>query len=83
MPDLRVRRGRGRPPHVAQEVATEFIPLGPLESPVRGSLVRMRLPRSALTVFGLPVNQNRMAERISADVLFGEDGVARAIRFVQ
>ncbi len=75
------RPARVRP----REVATEFLPLqygeilAPLES---GNLVRVRLPRSSLTSFGLPVAEERMAERISADVLLGEDGTARAIRFV-
>lgn len=71
---------------VEQEVMTSFIPVGvgaafgPGE---RGSLVRVRLPRSALATFGLPVNENRAADVVNADVLLGEDGLARAIRFVQ
>ena len=69
-----------------KEVATEFLPLTygdnliPLEG---GQVVRIRLPRSALTSFGLPVNEERAGEHIKADVLLGQDGVARAIRFVR
>jgi len=33
--------------------------------------------------FGLPVNQERAESRVKADVLIGEDGLARAIRFVR
>jgi hypothetical protein len=68
------------------EITTEFLPLvsgsnlAPLDG---GHLVRVELPRSALVSFGLPMNENRADERIKADVLFGNDGVARAVRFVQ
>lgn len=68
------------------EVATDFLPLpyGDTLNTLEGSdLVRIRLPHSALTNFGLPVNQDHRGEFIQADVLLGEDGLARAIRFVQ
>jgi hypothetical protein len=51
----------------------------PLEE---GLVVRVELPRSALVSFGLPMNMERADERIKADVLLGNDGLARAIRFV-
>jgi hypothetical protein len=68
-----------------EEIATDFIPLvhnqlAPAES---GRLVRVELPRSALARFGLPVNAERAGERVKADVLIGDDGIARAIRFVR
>jgi hypothetical protein len=68
------------------EIATGFYPLldaamlPPLEY---GTLVRVQLPRSALRVVGLPVNEDRLSESIAADVLLGQDGLARAVRFVQ
>jgi hypothetical protein len=69
----------------AQEVATPFFALPYGASPVveRGQLVRMRLPRSTLLPFGFPLDETRASESVNADVLFGEDGLARAIRFVQ
>ena len=71
----------------AQEVATEFIPLmqaGPYTQAEEGHLVRVELPRSALASFGLPVNAEAAASgRVKADVLLGQDGIARAIRFVR
>lgn len=70
----------------AQEVATEFIPLvqgAPYTQAEEGHLVRVDLPRSALASFGLPVNAESPGGRVKADVLMGEDGVARAIRFVR
>ena len=70
----------------ASEIATAFIPLAggrgfaPAESL---QLRRIELPRSALVSFGLPMNVERADQRIKADVLVGNDGVARAIRFVR
>jgi hypothetical protein len=80
------RRGSAAVSARPAEIATEFIPmfygqgLSPTES---ARLVRVRLPRSALASFGLPLAEDRRAGRIEADVILGEDGVARAIRFVR
>ena len=49
----------------------------------RGSVVRVRVPRSAMFRVGLPVNMNRMNDSIQADLVLSEDGIARAVRFVQ
>jgi hypothetical protein len=68
------------------EETTEFIPtiqgsnLAPLSS---GQVMRVMVPKSAMSYFGLPVNIEQANERVAADVLMGEDGVARAIRFVR
>jgi hypothetical protein len=67
-------------------VATEFIPLlqgGQFAPAEGGHLVRVEMPRSALASFGLPVNAEAAGGRVKADVLLGEDGIARAIRFVR
>ena len=69
-----------------KEVVTEFVSVGygsALDLQDGGQLVRVELPRSALARFGLPVNMNRVDEKVKADVLVGADGLARAIRFVQ
>ena len=72
--------------HVTSEIATDFMPLGDF-SPVSlqdgGQIVRVKLRRSALVRFGLPVNMDRYNENVKADVLVGVDGLAHAIRFVQ
>jgi hypothetical protein len=73
-------------PHQATEIATEFISLtgaGSLVEPDSGQIVRVELPRAALLSFGLPMNMERADERIKADVIVGNDGLARAIRFVR
>lgn len=68
------------------EVATKFyaLPDADVFAPVEdGMVVRVQLPRSAMRMIGLPVNEERAAERIRADVVLGQDGIARAVRFIQ
>jgi hypothetical protein len=86
------RRARPAVRHVPKaapeprELATEFLPLDdtgiltPMES---AQVLRVQVPRSTMMRFGLPVNQDRMMEPIHADVVFAQDGIARAIRFVK
>ena len=67
------------------EYATDFFPLAyddqnPME---KGELIRVRIPRYALIAFGLPVNIERADAPVEADLLVGEDGMARAMRFVR
>jgi hypothetical protein len=68
------------------EYTTDFFPLSyggdqqPMES---GEVIRVQIPRSALIAFGLPVNVERADVPVKADLLVGEDGLARAIRFVR
>ena len=75
---------------VATEVATAFFPLTYCSLPISNAqLVRVQVPRSALASFGLaPIDVPDSAPggtasaTVAADVLVGEDGVARAVRFV-
>ncbi|MBA3768126.1 MAG: hypothetical protein H0W99_14330, partial [Acidobacteria bacterium] len=70
----------------AGDIATDFIPLtyGASQGTMDGGhVVRVELPRTALAQFGLPVNAERSSEPVTADVLLGDDGLARAIRFVR
>jgi len=46
-------------------------------------VVRVQLPMSSLRLMGLLVSEESSAERIQADVLVGQDGLARGVRFVQ
>ena len=73
-------------PAADAEIATDFIPLMNRETLAEmdgGQVMRVELPRSALMSFGLPMDMERAAERIKADVVVGNDGLARAIRFVR
>jgi hypothetical protein len=72
--------------HATKEIATDFIPLSYMSAASLqegGQIIRVQLPRSALANFGLLVNMDRYNEKVKADVLYGVDGTARAIRFVQ
>ncbi|HEX5085427.1 MAG TPA: hypothetical protein VFY40_25600 [Blastocatellia bacterium] len=68
------------------EYATDFIPLnyGGVQKPMEsGEVVRLEMPRSALIAFGLPVNVEQADTPVKAELLLGEDGMARAIRFLR
>ncbi len=69
----------------AAESVTEFMPLVAGSAPpmTSGRLVRVEVSRSALASLGLPVDMTRAGETVKADVLLGEDGLARAIRLVR
>jgi hypothetical protein len=69
-----------RPP---REIVTEFYPL--MEDPMpfeNGELLRVSLPAAAMRSVGVPVSEDRLTEMVQADVLVGQEGLARAIRFV-
>ena len=67
-----------------REMVTDFMPVFYDPAPIEhGRLVRVRLPRVALVSFGLPMNEQLADESVKADVLVGEDGLARAVRFVK
>jgi hypothetical protein len=70
----------------AHELTTDFFPFSsgvdsaPLEE---ATLIRVRLPRAAMSSYGFIVPEERAAEWVNADVVLGEDGQPRAIRFVR
>ncbi len=73
----------------AVEVATAFFPLSYSGMPVSNpQIVRLEVPRAALASFGLtPIDvpdsgSVTASGTVQADVVVGEDGVARAVRFV-
>jgi len=77
-----VRRARRAVPPA--EVASDFFPLAPgmlADFEESASLVRVRLPRSAMRRFGFPLG-NDSPEYVQADIVLGHDGTARAVRFV-
>ena len=76
----------GTVPTMAREVTTGFFPLMYSRVPASSTqLVRMELPRTALASFGLASFDTAgvSSPTITADVLIGEDGLARAVRFVR
>ncbi len=89
------RTPRARPPSarvsdrhhaIEAEVATDFYAMPYVEPAFPGEtmrIVRTRVPRTSFAAFGFPVNGERMFDTVQADVLVGDDNVARAIRFVR
>lgn len=64
------------------EEATDFFPLMYSNVPIEnGHTVRVELPQAALTSFGLEADD--ASGTVLADVLVGQDGLARAVRFVR
>jgi hypothetical protein len=75
----------GKPALVPVEYVTEFYPMtggGELIPLDGGQIVRVQMPRANLIPLGIPVNQERAADTVKADVLVSHDGLARAIRLV-
>ena len=73
-------------PIAAREVVTDYMPVSfarALDPDEFAHVVRISLHRSELLQFGLPMAAVPEGTRVRADVVLGEDGIARAIRFVQ
>lgn len=65
------------------EIATEFFPLMDMPPPFeRGELLRVVVPAATMRTVGLPVMDNHLNDPVQADILVGQEGLARAIRFV-
>jgi hypothetical protein len=67
------------------EVATQFYPLVYGDVPVTGgNIIRLEVPRAAYASLGLEplAGGGSRPDLVLADVLVGEDGLARAVRFV-
>jgi len=69
------------------EVMTDFLPLPYSGVPTSTArLVRLEVPRRALESFGLGsagIVEGRSSDVVVADVLIGDDGLPRAVRFVR
>jgi hypothetical protein len=75
------------PPATTHEIVTDFFPLQYSNIPATdGHVVRLEIPRTALALFGLGDIQSvepTSSTTVLADVIVGEDGLARAVRFVR
>jgi len=69
------------------EVTTDFMPLVYSSVPSTNlQVVRLAVPRTALVSFGLTPPEpleRASSDTVLADVLVGDDGLARAVRFVR
>lgn len=70
-------------PRVKHEVVTDFFPLvfAPPDL-LHGLLLRVTVPASTMRLAGLPVLPEQANDPVQADLLIGDDGATRAIRFV-
>jgi hypothetical protein len=72
-----------RKPVPIREIATQFYPLLDVQPPFeRGELVRVVVPAGTMRTVGFPVSEDHVSDLVQADVLVGQEGLARAIRFV-
>jgi hypothetical protein len=82
----RITRSPARVEWITAEVATDFYSI-PYVEPFRPNdrvrVVRIEVPYSTLADFGLPVYSDQALRPVQADVMVGDDNVARAIRFVE
>ena len=79
-------RRRNKARTARAETVTEFFPLNEgddLESLEFTQIVRVELTPSALREVGLPITYASDRDAVKADLVLGQDGLARAIRFVR
>jgi hypothetical protein len=82
----RISRTPARVEWITAEVATDFytIPyVEPFMPNDRVRVVRIQTPYATLADFGLPVYSDQALRPVQADVMVGDDNVARAIRFIE
>ena len=70
----------------AEDTDADFYPLPEADGlpPIENAtVVRVQMPLASLQLMGVAVNEVGAAEPIEADILLGQDGLARAVRLVQ
>jgi len=77
---IRKPSSRRRPSSLEFYALPDADSLPPLET---ATVVRVQLPMSSLRLIGFPINEDRAGEAVQADVLLGQDGLARGVRLVQ
>ena len=71
-----------KPAAQKSEIATDFIALSYLPATESGQIVRVKVPRSMLVSLGVTTNVEKPSELVNAEVIVGDDGGTRAIRFL-
>jgi len=74
------------PTTLTDETAAGFYPLPDADAlpPVESAMVvRVQMPMASLELIGFPINQDRAADPVEAEVLLGQDGLARGVRLVE
>jgi hypothetical protein len=73
-------------PAMEEEADASFYPLPEAEAlPMleTAMVVRVQMPVSSLQLMGVPVGEERTESSVQAELLLGQDGLARGVRLVQ
>ncbi len=73
-------------PAMAESTEFDFYPLPEAEGlpPIENAtVIRVQMPVASLQLMGLAVNEDNAADPVQADILLGQDGLARGVRLVQ
>lgn len=70
------------PASATEETKTDFIALTYAAETDSGQIVRVKVPGSMMVALGVKANVEKESELVNAEVLLGDDGMARAIRFI-
>lgn len=65
------------------EIKTEFIPLAYAVNPESGHIIRLKVPGSMMVKLGLVSSLEKPADLVDAEIIVGDDGLSRAIRFIR
>lgn len=71
------------PQTAVAETKTDFIALSYAADTESGQIVRVKVPSSMMVSLGVKTEVENGAELVSAEVVIGDDGRARAIRFIR
>lgn len=78
--------GRARRRRRPMRETAEFYALPDADNAIpleHATVVRVQMPMSDLRELGVEINEQRASDQVQADVLLGQDGIARAVRFVE
>jgi hypothetical protein len=71
---------------LADETAGDFYPLPDADGlpPIESAMVvRVQMPMASLELIGFPISEDRAGGPVEAEVLLGQDGLARGVRLVE
>ena len=70
-------------PKTVEETKTDFIALSYAANTDGGQIVRVKVPSSMMVSLGVATNVEKGSDLVNAEVVIGDDGLARAIRFIR
>lgn len=65
------------------EIKSDFIALSYARNPDSGQIVRVKVPGAMMVSLGLVQSVSKPSDLVDAEVLVGDDGLTRAIRFIR